>query len=103
VNLLVHNGRSRDTLCVHPFGYNGNLFYEMAWVARRDSSRLLAWARLLLWARPRSATFTAPPVIRFRPRARLGVAPAGSATRDRSRSRSNKTYCIVAYDMVLIS
>ena len=46
---------------------------------------------------------TAPPVIRVRPRARLGVASAGSATRNRSRSSANKTSCTVAYDMVLTS
>ena len=87
-----------------PFGYKSNLFYgEMAWAARRDSSRRLPWAGPLLWARLRSAICTAPLVFPVRPRARLGVASAGSATRNRSRSRANKTSCIVAYDMVLIS
>ena len=75
----------------------------MAWAARRDSSRRLPWAWPLLGARLRRATFTAPPVIRVRPRARLGVASAGSATRNRSRSSANKTSCTVAYDMVLTS
>ena len=75
----------------------------VAWAARRDSPRRLPWAWPLLWARLRSATLPAPPVIRVGPRARLGVASAGSATRNRSRSSANKTSCTVAYDMVLTS
>ena len=67
----------------------------LLWAARRDSSGRLPWAWPLLWARL--------PLIRVRPRGRLGVASAGSATRNRSRSSANKTSCTVAYDMVLTS
>ena len=72
MNLLVHMD-ARGTSSVYPhLGITSNLFYEMAWAARRGSSRRLPWAWPLLWARLRSATFSAPPVIRVRPRATPG-------------------------------